>query len=297
MFMKLSGKNWMKNLPNNIDVFKLNLCGTHDCVTQFVQIPHFFQCQNKNIYEQLNLGIRALDIRVASKNGRLVTVHGMAKTFAEKSRKTGQMDLQKVLDYCYKFLNENPSETIIFQFKNDYGDNNEECFDLLFNKYLKNNRGKWFAENRAPQLGEARGKIILIRRCKMAQKHEYTPQNTGIDFSTWQEQVTAEPHPLSLTTGGEHSMKFIVQDRFKYKPIPRWNECILPFLNTACEFNGEYIINYLSTAGGLKGPKNNASYINGEFLKYPLNKNFYYGTIYCDFPTEKLVNKINETNF
>jgi hypothetical protein len=62
-------------------------------------------------------------------------------------------------------------------------------------------------------------------------------------------------------------------------------------------FNGTYVINYLSTAGGLKGPYNNSKYINPEFIKYPLEQGRYYGMTYMDFPTEQLTEKIIQTNF
>lgn len=293
--MKLN--SWMKNLDDSREIFRLNICGTHDCVTQHVQFSHISKCQNMNIYEQLCLGIRALDIRVQSSGDRLKMVHGIAKAFNTPNHFSAQMDMEDVLNHCYKFLEENKSEAIIFQFKNDSGKENEKCFDNLFNTYISKNPDKWFLENRSPLLKETRGKIVLIRRCKMADREIYTDKNTGIDFSKWVEQDTAEPSPLTLKTSGKNEMTFIVQDRFKYKPEPRWKECIKPFLDTIAEFNGTYIINYLSTAGGLKGPYNNSKYINPKFLDYPLDKEKYYGTIYTDFPTEKLVRKIIETNF
>ena len=75
------------------------------------------------------------------------------------------------------------------------------------------------------------------------------------------------------------------------------DECIKPFLDSMNKWDGKYIINYLSTAGGLKGPYNNSKYINPKFLSYKLNKDYYYGTIYMDFPTKELTTKIIETNF
>lgn len=293
--MKLN--SWMKNLRDDREVLRLNLCGTHDCVTQFVQLSHISKCQNMNIYEQLCLGVRALDIRVQSKKNRLKMVHGYTKAFNTHNHFSHQMDMEDVLSHCYKFLDENKSEAIVFQFKNDNGKENEKCFDNLFNTYISKNPDKWFLENRSPLLSEARGKIILIRRCKMADREIYTDKNTGIDFSEWVEQDTVSPSPLTLKTSGENEMTFIIQDRFKYKPEPRWSDCIKPFLDTMTAFNGTYIINYLSTAGGLKGPHNNSKYINPKFLDYPLDKDKYYGTIYTDFPTEELVKKIIETNF
>ena len=152
-------------------------------------------------------------------------------------------------------------------------------------------------DNRSPYLDEARGKIIFIRRCKMDTTKGYDIGKTGIDFSNWVEQTTAVPQPLVLNTSGENEIKFIIQDRFKYKPEPRWNECIKPFLDSMNKWDGKYIINYLSTAGGLKGPYNNSKYINPKFLSYKLNKDYYYGTIYMDFPTKDLTTKIIETNF
>lgn len=295
--MKINSLKWMAQLDDKTKLLNYNLVGTHDCVTQFVQLPHLARCQNKNIYEQLSLGVRALDIRVASKGKRLVMVHAFTKAFNTPNRLGKQMDFSDVLYHCYKFLTENPSEAIVIQFKNDSGKENEKCFDNLFYTYIKGNEDKWFLENRIPLVGEARGKIVLIRRCKKEKRYEFSNENTGIDFSKWIEQDEVTPEPLPLETGGEFAEKFIVQDRYKYKPKPRWIECIKPFLDKAKPFNGTYIINYLSTAGGLKGPQNNAKYINAQFIKYPLNKNNYYGTIYCDFPTKELVDKIIETNF
>lgn len=224
-------------------------------------------------------------------------VHGIAKAFNTPNHFGKQMDLADVLAQCYRFLDENPSETIVFQFKNDSGKEMEHCFDILFHRYIKDNQSKWYLENRSPLMNEVRGKIILIRRCKMLQSNEYNPHNTGIDFSKWIEQDKPVPKPLTLKTGGENEMSFVIQDRYKYKPEPRWNDCILPFLNTMTDFCGTYIINYLSTAGGLKGPYNNSKYINPAFMQYPLKKNTYYGMIYVDFPTEELVEKIIRTNF
>ena len=168
----------------------------------------------------------------------------------------------------------------------------------MFYTYIKGNEEKWYTQNRIPALGEARGKIVLIRRCKMdMQNKDFTDYNTGIDFSRWVEQRTAEPHALTLETNSKDNAVFIVQDRFKYKPVERWNECLKPFLDSMAEFDGRYIIDYTSTAGGLKGPRKNAKIINTFFMGYPLDKAKYYGTIYLDFPYPELTHKIIEHNY
>lgn len=297
IYMKINPLKWMQRLNSDIPVLQYNIAGTHDCATQYVQFSHIAKCQNLNIYQQLCLGVRALDIRVASRGSRLVMVHAVAKAFNTPNRLGKQMDLGDVLNHCYRFLDENPGETIVFQFKNDSGTENEKCFNNLFYTYIKGSESKWFAENRIPLLGEARGKIILIRRCKTEKKNEFTDLNTGIDFSQWIEQEETVPAPLLLEINGKNNETFIVQDRYKYMPVQKWKDCVKPFLDKAKPFDGLYIINYLSTSGGLRGPKKNADYINTQFLNYRLDKNNYYGTVYCDFPTQELVNKIIETNY
>lgn len=137
--MKVNFKKWMQNIDDDKNLFLLSVPGTHDCVTQFVQFPHISKCQDKNIYEQLNMGIRALDIRVQSKGKRLGMVHGLAKAFNTSNRLAKQMDMADVLAHCYRFLDENPSETILFQFKNDSNKEMEKCFDNLYYTYIKEN--------------------------------------------------------------------------------------------------------------------------------------------------------------
>ncbi|MGN0523975.1 MAG: phosphatidylinositol-specific phospholipase C domain-containing protein [Eubacterium sp.] len=290
-------EKWMSSIDDSVNLMSLNIPGTHDCVTQYVQLSHFAKCQDKNIYDQLRMGVRALDIRVQSVGDRLGMVHGIAKAYNSANPLGEQMDLAYVLDYCYRFLEKNPYETIIFQFKNDSNKEMEKCFDNLYRRYIKEYPTKWYTENRIPNLGEVRGKIVLIRRCKMYENSaEYSAENAGIDFSRWVEQDEAVPQALVLETDSLDNARFIIQDRFKYKPEPRWNECIKPFLDNRKTFNGEYVICYFSTAGGLKGPESNAKYINPRLFDYPLEKGKYYGIMYLDFPSEDITEKIISTN-
>ena len=287
---------FMADIDDSSDVLSLNLVGTHDCVTQYVQLPYLSRCQDKSIREQLDIGIRGLDIRTQSKDERLKMLHGKAKAFNSPNHLSAQMDMEDVLRQCYAFLDDNPSEAIVFQFKNDSNKEMEKCFDNLYNTYIVPDSERWYLGEGSPILKDVRGKLILIRRCKKDDGKQY-PLGTGIDFSHWVEQDEAVPEPLILKTSGDSPMTFLVQDRFKYKPEPRWSECVLPFLDSMTPFNGGYVINYISTAGGLKGPHNNASYINSQFMNYNLKKGIYYGLIYMDFPTPELVEKVVKTNF
>lgn len=290
--MEINLSRWMENLIGSKPVLQYNIPGTHDSVTQYVQYPHITKCQNTNIYNQLCMGIRLLDIRTESKNERLKMVHAFAKAFNTPNRLGKQMDMEDVLNHCYRFLLENPSETVIFMFKNDSKGSDEACLSNLYNTYIKDDAEKWFIENRIPALDEVRGKILLLNRCKSE-----ISKKIGINCSCWEDQGENNPKPLPLETGGHFSETFIIQDRYGYKREEKWNAAVKPFLDSSEAFSGKYIINYLSTAGGIKGPYRNSKYINPQFMQYPLKKGVYYGVICCDFPTAELTAKIIETNF
>ncbi len=296
--MKRNSKNWMKFIDDSQNLFALNIPGTHDCATKYVWVPFISQCQDMDIHSQLDMGVRALDIRVQSKGKRLALVHGYDKCLNSPQLFKNQMDMADVLYQCYKFLEENESETIIFQFKNDSGKEMKKCFNNLFYTYIRKNPNRWYLQNKIPTLEQVRGKIVLIRRCKMDNNNqEFNDSNTGIDFSHWVEQKTAQPHPLELSTNSVDDAVFVIQDRYKYNPQKKWYNCLKPFLDSSKPFDNKYIINYLSTAGGAKGINYNARYINEKFIGYPLVKGNYYGTVYVDFPTQELVDRIINLNF
>ena len=155
--MEMNLCRWMQNLNCKKPVLQYNIPGTHDSVTQYVQFSHVTKCQNRNIYEQLCTGIRLLDIRVENKMERLKMVHAFAKAFNTPNRLGKQMDMEDVLNHCYRFLSENPSETILFLFKNDSREPDEPCAHNLFYTYIEKDRDKWFLENRIPDLDEIGG--------------------------------------------------------------------------------------------------------------------------------------------
>lgn len=121
---------------------------------------------------------------------------------------------------------------------------------------------------------------------------DFSDENTGLDFSRWVEQTTAVPEPLTLETKSIDNAVFVIQDRFKYKPIPRWNDCVKPFLDERAPFDGKYVICYLSTAGGLKGPKKNADYINARFCRINLISQNITARFMSIFPQASLQQKL-----
>lgn len=150
---------WLSSLPDERNVSELFLPGTHNSVSRFFGPA---RTQSWTLSEQLNNGIRFLDVRVSYAKDKLQTCHGdIVYTYS----------FENCLDECTEFLKRNPSEIIIMLIANegrakDAAQRKREGYDSII-EHL--NREKYlpfiFADkDRIPMLGELRGKILPIHR-------------------------------------------------------------------------------------------------------------------------------------
>ncbi|KAL5511922.1 hypothetical protein ACEPAH_5140 [Sanghuangporus vaninii] len=121
------------------------------------------QCQSRNtpFSVQLQSGIRVFDIRMAVVDGRLVAHHGI---MPEKT------SFQNLLSIAHAFLTDQRTckETIVMSIKQeDFNTTPPSEFSKLVHDEIYGGAGgrdMWFLEDRIPQLGEVRGKIIMLSR-------------------------------------------------------------------------------------------------------------------------------------
>jgi 1-phosphatidylinositol phosphodiesterase len=144
------------------------------------------------LFEQLNAGIRYLDIRCKVVDGALRIYHGIVP-----ANLTFNSDVR---DVFMGFLDLNPSECIVMLVSNGSGQWHQE-FEGLFRDSIQAHPEKWYLGNTVPELGDARGKIILVRRFPVACPAE----PFGIDGTVWLDNQTFE---ISNTA------KFSIQDQY-----------------------------------------------------------------------------------
>ena len=128
--------NWMKNIPDEMLISEINLVGTHNSTTQFIRFKYFSKCQNKNIFDQLSMGIRFLDIRLKFDGEKLLLNHSFLSSKKTRNKKENLL-FSDVFESCYLFLKENPTETILMSIKREAGKKEEETFDCLFKNYIE----------------------------------------------------------------------------------------------------------------------------------------------------------------
>lgn len=293
-------KNWMIDIPDTTKISDINIPGTHDSCAFRVQFPLFSKCQDKTIKEQLNSGIRFLDIRVEKDGNKLKLVHDIAD--CKHPEKTSEkLLLEDVIDDCKSFLSENLSEAILLSYKRDDGANQEETFDTFFENYL-NNDPIWYTENRIPNLKEVRGKIVLLNRDNIDKNNEkYTDFNTGINLSTWvyqKENVERiyEVAELSERDGALTGTTFTVQDLYGLIPQKKWDLAVSPFIKNPPKTD-DILITFFSCGSLFYNPRRSAKYINKRLAYISLEKAKKYGWIILDYPTEKFINKVINSNF
>jgi hypothetical protein len=99
-------KSWMSALPDAMLISELSIPGTHDagCIDQYGDVSsHIADCQDAKIIDQLNAGVRFLDLRVEDSNGPWEIFHDAYQ----------YQPLWDVLTEIATFLNDHPRETVL----------------------------------------------------------------------------------------------------------------------------------------------------------------------------------------
>ncbi|KAK6329599.1 hypothetical protein TWF718_003565 [Orbilia javanica] len=155
-----SNPNWMAGIIDTTSLGDLTIPGTHETMTCAPQLEALFaQCQNHNLETQLQAGIRYIDIRAWVKGDKLVVSHGTIPT---------GYYLEEVFATVEDFLRRSPRETIIMRIREENPKENSSLSlgDLLVRDYWKSpGKRAFFSEicDRIPNLGEVRGKIVLLQ--------------------------------------------------------------------------------------------------------------------------------------
>lgn len=153
---KIGGKNWMSHLSDDLKLSQITIPGTHDSCA--FECSQFAKCQQLSLADQLNSGVRYIDIRCCHRNDVFELYHS--------SFNLGDVFDSGVIEPCVNFLRNNPSETLLMLVSPEHkAQNNRIEFDDLFLKYIEPYNMFWhFDEEEIPSLGRVRGKIVLLRR-------------------------------------------------------------------------------------------------------------------------------------
>ncbi|CAM5495229.1 1-phosphatidylinositol phosphodiesterase [Streptomyces avidinii] len=150
----LGTQDWMAGLADSTPLQRMTIPGTHD--SGATKGGLYVACQNTSIAQQLDSGIRFLDVRCRATGGSFAIHH--AAFFQD-------LMFGDVLVACWNFLAAHPSETVLMRVKQEYSEESDATFRAVFDDYL-DHRG-WrplfrIADALPASLGQARGKVVLL---------------------------------------------------------------------------------------------------------------------------------------
>ncbi len=280
----ITAKKWMSLLPDNKQLNEINIPGTHNSAAK--NCNFIAKCQNRTLMDQLNYGIRFLDIRCRHIQDRFDLHHGVSYLGIKFDT------LQQI---CKEFLDANPSETIVMSIKPEMKERaNKWSFDEVFIKYANQMPGLWYMNENIPILKHVRGKIVLLRRFYTS----FLP--LGIDLSGWR-------HNNTFQIKNHELFDFHIQDQYKKPSGQKWDK-ILQHVNLSISDSNQktWYLNFCSAHKLPMVPMVIAKDINKKLLAHFKNLMTAYqdtgnylklGTIILDFADEAIIKQIFYLNF
>lgn len=194
----VDGPCWMGNVHDNKFLDELSIPGTHDSGTCSVDNdtePQTSQvkCQQDYIPTQLLEGIRYFDIRLGKGDDPGID-HGGFYLF----KKDGNfLHLSDVIGYFTTFLKENPTEALIMLVSRGNDEATDEGITTAFAKVMDENPDLFYTSSRVPTLGEVRGKIVLLRRFRLA-GNSVSGHTWGLDLTEWDDKIKAHSDSTTM---------------------------------------------------------------------------------------------------
>lgn len=194
----VDGPCWMKYVDDNKFLDELSIPGTHDSGTCSVDNdtePQSSQvkCQQDYIPTQLLEGIRYFDIRLGKGNDPGIC-HGDFYLF----KKDGYyLHLSDVIGYFKTFLSENPREVLIMLASRGNDEATDDSVTTAFAKVMDDKPDLFYTSSHVPTLGEVRGKIVLLRRFRLA-GNSASGHTWGLDLTEWDDKIKAHSDSTTM---------------------------------------------------------------------------------------------------
>lgn len=286
--MTINLSRWISQVRGTTKLSEISIPGTHDSAARYIDptgrddpgTSPRLTTQTAGIAEQLNAGIRFLDIRVGYTANRFQLYHEDVSL---------NLDFGAVRDICRSFLQANPGETIIMSLKvednaPDSGNTGNVTFQGRFLAYVNERPGLWYLLNTIPTVKDARGKIVLFRRFAL----DNASQPIGIDA------FDGFPDDGTKTFGGDGRPTLSIQDKFNQSSTSKqdkWDAVVAQLTAAQGGAGDTLFVNFTSAAGvaPVDFPISVANFINPKLVAYfNSHRTGRFGIVAMDFQTIEL---------
>ncbi len=272
---------WMGAVAGAVNLANLSIPGSHESCARVEPVSGTAKCQNLALADQLNGGIRFLDIRCRLIGNAFAIHHGSIYQ---------NMNFDDVINACTAFLSSNPTETIVMSVKEEYNEASSTLtFEQTFDTYTAKNPSLWVLGAGIPNLGDVRGKIVLFRRFSA------TSLPKGIDATNW-----ADDAAFTINNG---TVQMSIQDDYKVSDNShKWSAITSLLAEAKTASKSTLYINftsgYKSLIFGIPSIPDVSNTINPEVVSYfTSNTSGRFGIIPMDFVSSTDGGLIAATNF
>ncbi|KAL2885217.1 1-phosphatidylinositol phosphodiesterase [Ceratocystis lukuohia] len=185
--------DWMAPIADNTPLSSLSIPGSHNSMTYNIR-NSLFQTQIAPLIQQLNGGIRYIDITCRYNKRDILAYHGIYET---------GYTLGYVLETLFDFLDANPRETIVLRIQRGGILDRSNEFIKFFEKYFDTSSGfdgrvadRIYSKGTdgitmIPTLGELRGKVFILQDFETS-----IPGRYGLPWN--KDAVTSYNHKFSV---------------------------------------------------------------------------------------------------
>lgn len=168
---------WMAGLDEATPLSRISMVGTHDACTFYG--GDIVQNQSLSLTNQLNMGVRAVDLRLREVNNVFQVYHGIVD-----QKRNGQDAVAEIV----AFLKANPTETVVVRIsdtgeaKNSTKSWEEVYQDQIFNHFRAGNPRLFWDKAELPRLKDVRGRMVVLVDFPATGKVCYGPKYGAADI-------------------------------------------------------------------------------------------------------------------
>lgn len=272
---KADASGWMTQLDDGQPLAALSIPGTHDSGALYSFADVFGKCQTLTVAQQLQVGVRFLDVRLQLVDDELQVVH----SFVDQ-----KMNFHTLLGQMAAFLRANPSEFLLVSIKEEAAPKRSTAgFAQTLEAMLAAYPDCVSLERQLPDtVGSARGKMHILSR--------YADAAVGVPcLDGWQNNASFQLGSL------------YVQDHYKLHSADEKRPDILHAMELAASGTYELVLNYASCCLYAGFPPVYAG-VPALSLQPWLQEQLAQGqeplgVLVCDFMTSQLAQSIIGRNF
>ncbi|MBB5350898.1 1-phosphatidylinositol phosphodiesterase [Haloferula luteola] len=182
-----AGEDWMSKLPDDRPITALTLPGTHNSGALHEPLRGTAKCQTLKISQQLEAGVRFLDVRCRHVGDAFQVYHGSIDQ---------KLSFDEVWASVAGFLDHHPTETVVMSVQEEHRPSQTtRSFEETFRAYWSHHPDRWLIGEKMPSLGAARGKVVLFRRFSAVEGP------LGFAASEWPDNRTFGDHRWRVQDG------------------------------------------------------------------------------------------------